>query len=381
MATIKTSDFFKTMRNASEIKSEILNEYFKAWAAILLKGQQWKNIDRLIYIDLFAGSGYYSDGSPSTPIKILNSIYNSSNGVVDYNKSVQTFFNDQNEKIIKELESNIKGLPYYNELKHSPIFLNEEASNEKLDLLQKNNTKYPSLTFIDPFGYGYSKKMMLRAVKRWGSDLFLLFNMNRIRAAIKNESVESLMQGLFGKERLERLRKFYEENENAKDREEVIIKEFGEIFQERGYKYFQFRILFEKQNKTSHYLFLVSKSDIACRRMKEIMTKYSDFQTDGVPYFGVNERYNVPISDIYWSHITGYSIHDLKIDLMKQKSEFDGKTIDEVYIAHNYGTKYIKENYRKAYKELFGERRIKLWDNKKKAFSNSLTYTRKVIYQ
>ena len=40
MPGISLSDFFKEKRTASEIKSEILNEYFKAWAAILLKGQQ-----------------------------------------------------------------------------------------------------------------------------------------------------------------------------------------------------------------------------------------------------------------------------------------------------------------------------------------------------
>ncbi|HOY20314.1 MAG TPA: hypothetical protein PLC89_23580 [Haliscomenobacter sp.] len=74
MPGINLSDFFKEKRSASEIKSEILNEYFKAWAAILLKGQSYKQIEKILYVDLFSGPGLYENGSQSTPIKILNSI-------------------------------------------------------------------------------------------------------------------------------------------------------------------------------------------------------------------------------------------------------------------------------------------------------------------
>lgn len=43
----------------------------------MLRGQSYKTINELAYIDLFAGSGKYDDGNASTPLKILNSIYKS----------------------------------------------------------------------------------------------------------------------------------------------------------------------------------------------------------------------------------------------------------------------------------------------------------------
>lgn len=83
MAGISLSDFFSKKRETSEIKSEFLNEYFKAWAAIMLKGQNFKKIDKILYVDLFSGPGIYDDGKESTPIKILKSINQSKGTFVD----------------------------------------------------------------------------------------------------------------------------------------------------------------------------------------------------------------------------------------------------------------------------------------------------------
>ncbi len=90
MAGISPTDFFRQTRTHSEVKSEIINEYFKAWAAILLIGQRNIPIKNLLYIDLYAGKGIYDDNKPSTPIKVLNSIV--ANAV--FNQRIKTFFND-----------------------------------------------------------------------------------------------------------------------------------------------------------------------------------------------------------------------------------------------------------------------------------------------
>ena len=115
MPGISLSDFFREKRNASEIKSEILTEYFKAWAAILLVGQQYQQINKLLYLDLFSGPGLYDDGEPSTPIKILDCINNSKGKSIDFDKHVQTIFNDKTDKIVTKLKSNIEGLEYYDD--------------------------------------------------------------------------------------------------------------------------------------------------------------------------------------------------------------------------------------------------------------------------
>lgn len=356
MATIKTDDFFKSKRDTSEIKSEILNNYFKAWAGIMLHGQSFKTINELIYIDLYAGQGYYEDGSKSTPIKILDSIIKSEGERIDFNKSVKVFFNDEKRKIINELEKNVKGLDYYNRLINKPVFLNKQANKELLFQLL-NQAKSPTLTFIDPFGYkGLSREMLLYSVKKWGSDLFMLFNINRIRGAVKNKNVEHLMVDLFNQD-LSEIQEFYSKNKNPQSREEFVIQKFESLFKSKQYLTFKFRINFYDHKKTSHYLIFVSKHKLGYMRIKEIMEKYTERQEDGVPLFGVNLKYNPLFFNFY-------SIINLKQDLLRKCDTYNYKNIEGIYSHHNLGTNYIKENYKQAIRELFEESYLQLFNEK-----------------
>lgn len=344
------NDFFKIKRNQSEIKSEIINEYFKAWASILLLGQNYKELNRLYYIDLFAGKGIYDNNDPSTPIKVLTSIIN--NKV--FNRKVQTFFNDL--EVAEDLDNNLKNLPFYKELINKPIVLNKEANRNLLNSLINPNT--PSLTFIDPFGYkGISIDLCISALKDWGSDLFMLFNFNRIQMAMSNPKVQHLMKEIFGykydtlKSQLNQLRGF--------EKEKYIISEFSNIFNKKGYYSISFKIEFEKRNQTSHYLFFVSKARIAYTKMKDILSKYSNYSTDGIPLFTVNNNY-VP------TLFPDYSIQILKDNILELKSEFNNKTINFIFDHHNIGTNYIKRNYKNALIELINENKVEAYNTRDK---------------
>ena len=294
MGGIDPINFFKSPREHSEIKSEILNQYFKAWASILLVGQKKIPINSLFYIDLYAGQGNYDNNTPSTPIKILSSI----NENPTFNRSIKTFFNDNKQKIIKTLEKNILSLPFYNNLINKPVILNKDANINLLKNLIIQDNHAPALTFIDPLGYkGVSKELCLLAVKNWGSDLFMLFNINRIKPGLKNDSVRHLMQDLFA-EKLEKILKLYD-NLNKEEREDFILDQFIEHFKEKNYKTLKLKIEFPNQKRSSHYLLFVSKVDIAYFRMKEIMAKYSDYQLDGIPWFTVNNSATQNLFSLY----------------------------------------------------------------------------------
>ncbi|MCU0360747.1 MAG: three-Cys-motif partner protein TcmP [Bacteroidia bacterium] len=370
MTAITTGDFFKQTRTQSEVKSEILNEYFKAWAAILLIGQKFMKVNNLLYIDLYSGKGYYDDDTPSSPIKILKSIHDNQ----IFNNSIKTFFNDIEPAVIEALKQNIKNLPYYYELKHEPRVLNEVSNIDLLKRLLEAEQKTPSLTFIDPFGYkGLSAELCLLAVKNWGSDLFMLFNINRIRPGIKNSTVEHLMKDLFAAKFEEILARY--DSLNIKDREDFILDKFIEHFKDRNYKALKFKVEFEDKDASSHYLLFVSKVDIAYLRMKEIMSKYSDKQADGVPWFSVN---NSRVQDLF----TEYSIVNLKSDLINRKIQFNNKTIEEIYSNHNFYTPYIKENYKKAFSELILEEPDKICAIDKNGKPKmSLAYTSIIRYK
>jgi three-Cys-motif partner protein len=373
MATISTDNFFATKRNESEIKSEILNQYFKAWAGILLFGQKFKSIKNLVYIDLYAGTGYYEDGTPSTPIKILESIAKTKGHPhIDFSISVKTFFNDEKKSVVEKLKENILKSDFTNALKHKPEFLNEPASRELLEKLLNN--EHPALTFIDPFGYGYSQDMLLHAIRKWGSDVFMLFNMNRIRSAVMNNEVSENMIKIFGEKRLSLIRGFYTTEKNPQKREMKIIEAFEGIFRETGAKTFKFRINFPDRNQTSHYLILASKHRLAYQKIKEIMEKYSEKQEDGVPMFGINLKPKQLLTMDYYRYFP-YSIYKLKDSLVSNRDEFQGKTLEEIYEKHNIDTNYVKENYKKALEELIQEDKATFSNPKGK----KLTYT-SIIY-
>lgn len=373
MAGISLSDFFKEKRSASEIKSEILNEYFKAWAAILLKGQNYKSIKKILYVDLFSGPGLYENGSPSTPIKILNSIYSSKGKTIDYDNHVQTFFNDKNTKLINDLKQNITNLPYYSKLKFKPIFFNEPANSEILQKAFEANN--PALTFIDPLGYGFTQEMLMFAIKKWGSDLFMLFNFNRIRAAIKNPTVEQNMLEIFG-DYFPRLQEYYDKEKSPKKRELFIIETFQRIFEDKGFMTLKFRVNFPDKEQTSHYLFFISKVKLAITRAKEIMSKYSEYQDDGIPYFGAN----LNKSPLLNPDFNTYSINKLADSICQNRNDFEGVPIQEIYLTHNHKTNYIKGNYKDAIKILMDKNQIKLIDKNGK-YTTRITYTAKVKFE
>lgn len=214
----------------------------------------------------------------------------------------------------------------------------------------------PTLTFIDPFGYkGVSAELCRMAVKNWGSDLFMLFNINRIRSGIRNSVVAHLMKELF-EEKLDAILTKYDKL-NKDEREAFIINQFMSHFTETGYKAIKFKVEFPGKKATSHYLLFVSKVEIAYFKMKEIMAKYSDYQLDGVPWMAVN---NSQKQDFF----TEYSILNLKSEVSDLSKDFSGLTIETIYQKHSINKPYIKDNYRTVYTELLDEGRIELLDKK-----------------
>ena len=65
--------FFNESREQSLIKATIVEEYFDAWAVIIIAAQKAhpSTPQQLAYVDLFAGPGRYKDGAASTPLRVL----------------------------------------------------------------------------------------------------------------------------------------------------------------------------------------------------------------------------------------------------------------------------------------------------------------------
>ena len=193
----------------------------------------------------------------------------------------------------------------------------------------------------------------------------MLFNINRIRPGIKNTTVEHLMRDLFAAKFDDILKEY--DTLNKREREDFILDKFIEHFKEKKYRSIKFKVEFEDKNASSHYLLFVSKVDIAYFRMKEIMAKYSDYQTDGVPWFAVN---NSSIQDLF----STFSIVKLKNELLGNNNYLHNKTIEEIYHLHSIDSPYIKQNYKQAFTELIKEKNVFAFD-KYGTPKKTLTYT------
>jgi three-Cys-motif partner protein len=134
--------FFEERTEASQVKAQIVDKYFRAWAGIVAPRAR---DDKIAYIDLFAGPGRYQDGSASVPLMVLQ------NTIADpeLRDKLVSVFNDKDENNTRTLEEEIGQLNGIEKLKYKPQVMNNEIGTEIADTFEKTGL-IPTLFFVDP---------------------------------------------------------------------------------------------------------------------------------------------------------------------------------------------------------------------------------------
>ncbi len=347
--------FFDEQKEQSLIKARIVEKYFWVWANVMIRtikkqNNLGKKVDeKIAYIDLFAGPGRYTNGSSSTPIKVLETAISDP----DMRNMLKTLFNDANSEHTNSLQDAINTIPGIENLKYKPRIINYEVGENIVQAF--NQLKLgPTLFFVDPWGYkGLSLELINSVVKNWGCDCLFFFNYNRINMGLGNSSVKQHMNALFGETRADSLREKLQALK-PKERELTIVEDICEALQEMGGKYvLPFSFKNEKGNRTSHHLIFVSKHFKGYEIMKGIMAKESSEQNQGVPSFEYNPATSMQplLFELY------RPLDELEAMLL---DTFAGKTITmkEIYLQHNVGKSYISKNYRTALNNLEGQGKI-----------------------
>ena len=347
-----STSFFDHPRKQSGVKSQIVAKYFGTWARIVthhLKKTYPGEVRRIAYIDLFAGPGYYEDGSKSTPILVLEEAIKDS----EISNRLVTVFNDANSHNIDLLRQGVARIDGIERLAASPQFDTLRVDQNVAEFIGENDN-VPTLLFIDPFGYkGLSLDLINSVLSNFASDCIFFFNYVRINAAITNNFMDNNMTALFGSERLMRMRR-----EICKlstyERELYVFDEFVSELKEHHARHVQ-KFCFKKddEDRTSHYLVLAAKHPKGYREMKEIMAKFSTICEQGVPTYTFDPKDDgmQPVLDLT------RPMDILVEDLTKT---FAGQTLTRkaIYEQHSIGTRYIKNNYKKALSILESEGRI-----------------------
>lgn len=343
------SSFFDQSTDQSRVKAAIVANYFWAWAKVIISVAKNGRDRRIAYIDLFAGPGRYSDGTMSTPLRILESAI----ADPDMREMLVTVFNDRNSDHSKTLETAIASVPGIDTLRYKPRVNNYEVGDEIVKQFEQMSL-VPTLFFVDPWGYkGLSLRLINSVLKDWGCDCIFFFNYNRINMGLPNEAVDEHMDCLFGKERADRLRASLQGLGPA-ERETAIVEELAEALQELGGKYvLPFCFHNDEGTRTSHYLIFVSKHVRGYEIMKQVMASQSSKADQQVPSFSycpADRKYPLLFE-------LTRPLDDLEQMLL---DEFAGRTLSmkQIFDAHQVGRPYLPKNYKAVLTKLERENRV-----------------------
>ena len=350
------SDFFDRPADHSIIKGDLVFGYFKYWVSVM-RNVSNKNIEdkRLGYIDLYSGPGKYEDGTPSTPVKIVEEILRDD----DLIKRMVFVFNDKNAIAVKQLEENLKILSNYEQLTNKPSFDSFSMESE-ISAAFKDIKLIPSLIFLDPFGIkGLSKALFENIRPNFGCDLITFFNFSFTNRSTSNNYMDEYINDLFGKEEATELRKnIY--NRLPAERQDIILSTYIKMLKSAGWKYvLTFRI--KKDNNHIYYIVFVTKDSAGVRGMKAQMSKCSTSKSMNPLCF---YTYNFQEIDALQG-LLNPSFSDLKTHL---SNSYSGKTYNrkELYEMDSINTPFIEKEYRLALLEMETDGKIIVNDVAKK---------------
>ena len=171
-----SQSFFDETREQSAIKSKIVADYFWAWAKVVIPTTKRRGINRIAYIDLFAGPGRYNDGTKSTPLLVLEKAIQEP----DMREMLVTIFNDKDQDNSHSLENAISTLPGIETLKYRPEVRNNEVGQEIVAMFSQVRL-VPTLFFVDPWGYkGLTLQLINSVLKDCGGVMQFCFSITTV---------------------------------------------------------------------------------------------------------------------------------------------------------------------------------------------------------
>jgi len=268
----KTRGFFEAPSVHSVVKMEIVSKFFACWLPIVSS-----RAEEMCYVDLFSGPGYYDDGTPSTPIRILDKVL----GYPDTYKRLRMSFYEGKESYARSLEANVASHEVYKRLQFKPEVIRKDISASILRDLPTDKT---SFWFIDPWGYkGISLELLAAVVTSWGSDCLFYLSISGIRRNIDSESKWHDIKAIFGYDGFESLLDARRNGSRTDFNKIVLDCLFQELNKLVRVYMIPFGVEFDRSAFVSHYLVFLSKHHRGFERMVSVMAPLSTVDHCGFP--------------------------------------------------------------------------------------------------
>lgn len=345
--------FFEEMTEQSAVKVAIVGDYFEAWAKVM-KNQARSRGQQMAYVDLFAGAGRYKDGSPSTPILVLEKVI----ADPDLRDMTVTIFNEGDPNRSRVLREHIDRLPGIERLRYPPQVHNQRVGQQVVEAVQGLQS-IPTLFFVDPFGYkGLTLGLISSLIQGWGCDCIVFFNYNRINMDVNNPIVEEHMNALFGTSRANAVRARLEPL-SPTEREKLIVEEMQSALRQLGANYIlPFRFMRSDGSRTMHYLLFLTKNFKGFEIMKSTMASKSSTNYQGVASFEHN-LFDVGREGQACLFELVRPLDDLEQILL---ADFAGKTITfrRLYEQHSGDKPFGERNYKDVLLKLESEGTVRV---------------------
>lgn len=349
------ASFFDQQSDQSKVKADIVAKYFYAWAKIIISRGR-PTPEAVLYLDLFAGPGTYADGGTSTPLLVLEKAIRDT----DIRERFRALFNDENSAAIQTLKCSAEALPGYDTLPVKPVFQTITV-DERLSLVLDRAVRYPTLMFVDPWGYkALSLKLLNSVLQHKKSEVIFFFNYLRINPAFNNSFMKKHIDGLFGDDRANALReKLSGGRLTPLDRELAIMDAVEEALLADHGKYVRpFRFWNAEGTRITHHLVHVTKHPMGYGVMKDIMASHSSRDIGGVPaYQYLPENCAQAVMARHPTLFPEDPIMKLAESLGKA---FAGQTVEvfDIYRQHHLNRDYILSNYKSALLRLEATQRV-----------------------
>lgn len=359
MATEPTDqEFFDKPTPASLKKISLVERYFSKWSSVMMRNQvtwQLKGRTRFAYVDLYCGPGTYSDGTPSTPIRILQAALKIDKPAESlfFAKYFFAHFNDVRADRIAELESSISQRVAAGEFRADQLRTSSVELGPQLDEIYGDLARVPTLSFIDPFGIkGLSQSLIRRLISGRGCDCILFFNYMKFNKYISAEHYKPHINGFFGTPLANELRsQFSEPRISAAKREAAMKDAVLRSLSEVGALPVQpFKFWDEDGARTSHFLFMATKSDLAEKFWKQSMKAEDQASQQGVPLFEFSPRPDLSRSDEIQTTLGfGDGLLDrLEVRIVEEFRDIGTVKAKEIVRRLTRGTRYLEKNVKDA---------------------------------
>ena len=262
-------------------KHAVLEYYLKAWLPILGSGS-----DRIIFIDGFAGPGYYSEGEEGSPIIALRTFCEHRSREI-INAAVGFFFIESRpdraeclEQVIAEWEPD---LPDNCRVKVKCGKF-DSAMTEVLDRLEEQHrTLAPAFVMIDPFGVSDTPMDVIkRILENPKSEVFITFMYESISRFSAAPEFARHLDNLFG---CPRWRKGL--GIAGPDKKDFFYGLYEQQLREAGARYVLHFDLYEEK-RLIYGIFFATNNLTGCDKMKQAIWKVAPF--GNFAFYGTRSR-------------------------------------------------------------------------------------------